>query len=519
MDQEKFATLVEQLEGYAWEHPTAYKTRVGLLAALGYLYLFVVIVLLMVLVYFIVAYARLNWLVIKVVWIPLVLIGVVLRSLWIRFPEPEGLHLQYKDAPALFDLVREVETAVGSPHVHHILLTDDFNAAVVQLPRLGIFGWQKNYLLVGLLLVQGLSPEQFRAALAHELGHLSGYHSRFAGWVYRVRVTWIQIMMRLQQENRHGSFIFERFLNWYAPFFNAYSFVLARAQEYEADACAVKFAGREHTAGALINLEIKGGFLTADFLSKFYKQADIQAEPPPDVFTQFASALKAPVPADLAQKWYIRALAAQTGYEDTHPALADRLASIGYPKLSVQNDEARRQLLSLSETNGQNAAQSYLGSIVDGFMVSCDKQWTKQVGQSWRERHRQIQEAQASLQKLQEKERTGTLTVDGQWAIVSCLVETQGYEAALPKMREILNSHPDHVGANYALGQILLEENNDEAGIEYIERAMAKEPNAILCGCELIFFFLKEHGQDEEAEAYRERAKQHYLTALLENPE
>src|SRR4030095_76692 len=122
-----------------------------------------------------------------------------------------------------YDLVREVETAVQSPHVHHIILTDDFNAAVVQIPRLGVFGWQKNYLLVGLPLMQALSPAQFRAVIAHELGHLSGNHGRFAGWIYRVRLTWVQLLTRLQQEGRHGSFIFERFINWYAPFFNAYS--------------------------------------------------------------------------------------------------------------------------------------------------------------------------------------------------------------------------------------------------------------------------------------------------------
>jgi len=518
MDQEKFGTLVEQLEGYAREHPTVYKIRVGLLAALGYLYLFVVVGLLLVFVYFVLAYVRLNWLILKAVWIPLVLVFIVLRSLWIRFPEPEGQHLKYEDAPALFDLVKEVESAVQSPHVHRILLTDDFNAAVVQQPRLGIFGWQKNYLLVGLLLVQGLSPEQFRAVIAHELGHLSGNHSRFAGWVYRVRVTWIQILMRLQQENRHGSFIFEWFLNWYAPFFNTYSFVLARAQEYEADAGAVKFAGREHTAKALINLEIKGRFLEEDFLSRFFRQADVEAEPPTDVFTQFVSALKHPVPADVAQKCYIRALAAPTGYEDTHPSLTDRLMAIGYPKLSEQNKEDRRQLLSLSESNRQNAAQSYLGPLADRFMLRCNPQWKEKVGQSWRERHRFIQEVQANLQQLQEKARTETLTLDEQWTLVNCLGETQGDEAALPKVREILNSHPDHVGANFALGQILLEQN-DESGISYIERAMAKDQNAILSGCELIYFYLKEHGRDEEAELYRERAKQHYLTIARENPE
>lgn len=59
----------------------------------------------------------------------------------------------------------------------------------MQHARLGVLGWHVNYLILGLPLMQAVSPEQFRAIVAHELGHLSRNHSRFAGWIYRVRLT------------------------------------------------------------------------------------------------------------------------------------------------------------------------------------------------------------------------------------------------------------------------------------------------------------------------------------------
>src|SRR5687768_18129818 len=55
------------------------------------------------------------------------------------------------------------------------------------------------------------------------------------------------------QEHRSAFPMFERFFNWYAPYFEAYSFVLARAQEYEADRCSVLVSGKENSARALIN--------------------------------------------------------------------------------------------------------------------------------------------------------------------------------------------------------------------------------------------------------------------------
>jgi Zn-dependent protease with chaperone function len=509
MNQEKFSALVDRLEGYARKHPTAYKIRVGMLAAIGYIYIFVIVTVLLLLISAVLVYVGFNWLVIKILWIPLVLTGIALRSLWVSFPEPDGLHLKYEDVPALFDLVREIESAIGSPRVHHILLADDFNAAVVQIPRLGFFGWQKNYLLLGLPIMQALSPEEFRAVIAHELGHLSGAHSRFAGWIYRVRQTWVQLVTRLQEERRHGSFIFERFLNWYAPFFNAYSFVLARAQEYEADARAVELAGGDHAARALINLELKGRFLEEDFWPKFYRQADTQSEPPADVFTQFVSATQRQLPQDTARKWFLQVLAVPTGYEDTHPSLADRLAAIGYPRSSAPDAEYQQKLLSSTGTNGENAAQYYLGQIAESFMSSRNRWWKEQVAPLWRERYKYVQEAQQRLQKLRAKEQAQPLTVEEQWEMVRCLAETQGSAAALPKVHEMISACPDHAGANFALGQILIEQN-DEVGIEYLEKAMSLEPDTVLPGCELIYLFLKEQERDKEAESYRLRAQQHY---------
>ncbi|MEG4802819.1 M48 family metallopeptidase [Microcoleus sp. ARI1-B5] len=133
-------------------------------------------------------------------------------------------------------MVDELTTKLQAPRFHNILLNREFNAAVVQVPRLGIFGWQKNYLLLGLPLMQSLSLEQFKAVRAHEVGHLSRNHSRFAGWIYRIRKTWLQIYERLHQSEQHGaSILFNSFLEWYWPSFNAYSFILARMDEYEAD--------------------------------------------------------------------------------------------------------------------------------------------------------------------------------------------------------------------------------------------------------------------------------------------
>jgi hypothetical protein len=82
------------------------------------------------------------------------------------------LELYRTDAPALFALLETLRSRLKTPRVHHVLLVGAHNAAVVQLPRLGVFGWQRNYLLIGLPLMQSVSPKEFDAVLApyHDVG-------------------------------------------------------------------------------------------------------------------------------------------------------------------------------------------------------------------------------------------------------------------------------------------------------------------------------------------------------------
>ena len=75
-----------------------------------------------------------------------------------------------------------------------MLLTGDFNAAIVQHPRFGIFGGTRNYLMLGLPLMQSLSPAEFQAVVAHEFGHLWGAHGRFGAWIYRLRTGWARLL-------------------------------------------------------------------------------------------------------------------------------------------------------------------------------------------------------------------------------------------------------------------------------------------------------------------------------------
>lgn len=206
-----------------------------------------------------------------------------------------------------------------------------------QVPRLGIFGWQQNYLIIGLPLMRSLTTEQFRAVLAHEFGHLSGNHGRFAGWIYRLRQTWVQLLVSLAHSGHRGVYVFLWFFQWYAPYFAAYSFALARLDEYQADKASADVVGRKVAAEALLST-----FATAALPAN----SSLQSLPPEQTKTFL--------------QW---ALSRESRYDDTHPSLAERLAALGYRPTRTAFGEIIYESLPIPPPVQQSAADQLLGNI------------------------------------------------------------------------------------------------------------------------------------------------------------
>nr|WP_300452077.1 M48 family metalloprotease [Accumulibacter sp.] len=97
--------------------------------------------------------------------------------------------------------------------------------------------------------------------LAHELGHLARDHGRTSNWVYLQKLRWGRLQTALEARQSRGGFPFKPFLNWFAPYFNAFSFPMARANEYEADAAAVRLTSPQAAAMALTTVEAVSRFL------------------------------------------------------------------------------------------------------------------------------------------------------------------------------------------------------------------------------------------------------------------
>jgi Zn-dependent protease with chaperone function len=492
--REQFEVLVARLEEKARKNPVAYRLRVIALACVGYGYLALVLWLLFVL--FLVTLASVVYLkaVALKIAIPLgAFLWLSAKALWVRLDPPQGRRVRRGDAPALFALIDELRRTLRSSRFHRVLVTDDFNASVTQIPRLGIFGLHRNYLTVGLPLMKFMTTEQFKAVLAHEFGHLAGGHGRFSNWIYRLRISWARLLHVLESRKSWGSFLFKPFFERYAPYFNAYSFPLARANEYEADRAAARLTSPRALAESLTASNVIGSYLGERYWPGIQRKADELPQPSFSPFSGMAQGMASGIEESAASEWVERAMARKTGVDDTHPALPDRLAAIGEtPHLGLP-------------APGQSADR-LLGAALPGITEEFDRRWREAIQPSWQKRHREVQESRARLAELEKRAASGAqLTLDETYSRAKLTEEHgAGHDAALEQFRALYARWPEEPVAWIALGRRLLL-RDDESGFAMVERAMQKDEQFIVAGCEVLRDYCWRKGRKEQAHAWHAR--------------
>lgn len=496
--REKYESLARKAEQMIQRSPDSYKLRIGALALLGYAVIWTATIGLLALlgsaVWAAFAGAALLVLLIKtklIIALPL-LLWVLVRALWVRIERPDGLRITAREAPALFVELKALSRTLRMPRIHEVLLNTEFNAAVVQSPRLGILGWQRNTLILGLPLMLALSSDEMQAVLAHEAGHLSGNHGRFGGRVYRMRMRWYQIMTAFNQIEGWGANLMRRFFDWYAPYFDAMSFALARANEYQADAITSEHTSREARASALLAAEVRGELAGEFYWKPLLARTALEPEPERAPFHGLARfhAEHEPEPAQL-NATIERALAASTDYSNTHPALTDRLRAI-------QAAPARTFRVSRS------VASEWLGDSLHKVLNAFNREWLNDNAEAWRNQYRGSNEARGELAELERRD-PAKLEDNERWRRAELTEYFHGAAAALPIYRDYAERTPEDGAAALVIGRILLAEGQEE-GMQHLEHAAVHFQWA-LEACELAYAHELRRGNATAAEQWRRRGE------------
>lgn len=443
MEKADFIHLVRLSEHASADDSRAYRRSVALFAALGYLWVIACFALALALLFWTVGamgHGRFKGVYIGLLVAALGLLWTSVRALWIRLEAPEGVELSRADAPALFEALARIRKKIKGPPIHHVLLDDSFNASISQLPRYGLLGGAVNYLTVGLPMLMAIDKPRFLAVMAHEYGHLRGEHGQFAAWIYRTRLSWMQMERGMRNDANPVSAASLAFLRWYFPRFLAKTFALARQDEYEADRIAGKLLGREVAGAALTEINIKGAWYNREFWPLHWSGAAAGAQPV-GPYSAMRTLMAMPVPASFAQDALRQALRQISDVDDTHPVLRDRLEALKVGKaLPAWSSKPALDML------GPNAAK---------WLTHFDKQWCRNNATQWKLHHAYLNRVRVRVDTLNASIHRNNAAEMTELGNLQRRLNAQADVRAI--FEQALQRTPGHAGALRGLAQTLPE--------------------------------------------------------------
>ncbi len=348
--------------------------------------------------------------------------------------------------------------AAGAPALEAVVIDSDLNAGAASMPRmLGLLG-DRHVLMIGLPLMRLLDAAELSAVIAHEFGHFRGGHGRFSAWIYRVRLSWYRMVDAMARGGGSLSRLFLKFFDWYVPYFNAYSFVLAREDEYEADAVSARLVGEAARVSALLRVEHAAQWLQTRFWPKMRARMRAQPHPPVQFNAMMATALRDLPPIDVDR--LLASAERENDLTDTHPTLPQRVSAVGATAtLRVQDV----------------AAIALLGEALSRIERKLDSAWRDEMKAPWAA---QFAAAESERMRLDALERRGDLDAAETLQYAQLVDALRPDIDPLPFYARAIERMPDSAMAHYRAA-ILRIDAGDAAGIDQLRQAMTLDAGAI----------------------------------------
>ena len=430
---------------------------------------------------------------IKLLWVLVFPLFAALRVLWSARPAPTaGEQLVAAQSPELFATIERLRAAADAGPIDGVYLTGDFNAAMVQTPRYGLFGGLRNQLWLGLPLMASMDEVHFTAALAHEIGHLARRHGNFSARIYAMRRTLDVMVNDLAEKGSWLVFPLVAFYRAFTPRFDRVTLELSRAVEYEADAEAADAVGAQAAAESLVVLYGISSYSDAEVWPQIFKRAGDDAEPPADVYATFTDLVRRPI-ADV-QRFVSEALGRETTGDDTHPALVDRLHNLGFAPADVEH------ALDGYALRGPSAADVFLAGATAPRQAIATA-WRDAVRPHWREAHAEAAKLRAEFDELH---ALGDAASADQRRARALAAAQLGRADAVALLTAAAESSPDDAELAFRAG-VVLAERDDERGIGYLERAMHLDPFATFAAAPAARAFYLRREDRERAAAFEAR--------------
>lgn len=415
---------------------------------------------------------RLIFLFIVLVVIPTLLVAMMaFSSLFPPRPESEGIRVSRVEAPALWDAIDNVRTALDTAKIHDLYITRETNARILEFPVFGPF-WMKRTIFIGLPLIALLSPKELESVIAHELGHTSGKVPkllRHGSYVSTYIYTFGRDAHEMETDTDFSVValplkIFSMIAATFIRPIEEHMLPLLREGELVADAAAGATYGAA-AGDALIKLRVDLPLTFGAFQKTFMAGARDHEEPPVKPHRFLLQQYPAKVDEKDRTRLLADALDAQDDPVQAHPALATRLDALGHSRgLPAQTEK--------------NYAPDWLGDSLEEIIKEFDYQWYRGERSEWQQEHAHFRSLKGRRAVLEAKKTQGEeLTIEDHLDWLQILDDFGEKDTAREYCHALYKDHPDHPSVQLWMGHDLLDRDEEKA--QSLLEAAAKAGPAI----------------------------------------
>ena len=285
----------------------------------------------------------------------------------LKFSLPTGLDVTAEKFPHLYKLIEELREEFANPKIDRIILRDKYDIHVIKTPRSGMPFLNKRTLIIGLPVLQTMSPLYFRALLARRIGQLSTEHTPITTRLYFLNDIWMQFSLSCKHSKNIFTKILGYFFRLYSPLYQMILKPLLQEEELEADRYGMDLINDRDMNECLVYEEVVTRFLETKFWPKIYHLAKRSKTPEFLPYSQITKVVKAGITDEEISEAIQTALKLDINHPDAMPSLASRLNHLGHAKPLPPKR--------LNKT----AAEYYLGKSLAKIIELFDKRWLSKI--------------------------------------------------------------------------------------------------------------------------------------------
>lgn len=410
-------------------------------------------------------------------------------AIFTRLPEPYGITIDRGEYPQVYDFINDIRIKANCPRIYKIKIDFDFNAFITEIPRIGIIGWNRRYLVVGFPLMLALSSQELTAVIAHECGHLSKAHGKHGVEIYRAKTLWERVSEELKKTEKDRVFLIRIFMHRYIVALNDMFFQVSKLQEYEADKTAVKITEKDTFALSLIKLNLYDAYLSTGFWTDIRKLNKDSEKVLDDIYFRLEKACLEKLPVEFYEPFIKNLLKYRSLPSSTHPSYIERFEAVG---ANISDIEALQE----------NSLRNIFRDKADAILRICSMEWADKAGEKWTEYYKNMKEAQEKLDSLDSENAIRKLELNETIERIEMIEKTQGTDNAIVALREAKQVYSDSNDIDYNLGRLLLYKEEKE-GLDLLKEVIDKDFQYIpACSYELVNYFCRNDDRDNAAGYY-----------------